>query len=317
MKNPKAFICHSSKDHTLSEKLATDLRSRGIDAWYDKWEIKPGDSLRRKIEEGIEGADFFIVLLTHNSIKSEWVQTEIDAGLVRRIEGKCKFIPVLHEISYDELTPFLKTILHVRLDDDKYEDGLSQLASACLGRFEKPPLGEMPTLERIEGLYLSPNATKIAILINKRSRYGMGRDITIGLDEIARESGLSYQDSEEAIDELEDYGFVLIHKYLNVPSQIMPESSLFWETDHAVSGWNTHDDAVKVAGILVNSGKQLLDLKTISEELGWDIRRLNPAATYLAENGHATSSDAYGVFPYAYAWLRATAKTRRFLRENK
>lgn len=45
---PKAFISHSSVDKEIAEQLATDLLSKGIDAWFDKWEIIPGDSLRLK-----------------------------------------------------------------------------------------------------------------------------------------------------------------------------------------------------------------------------------------------------------------------------
>jgi hypothetical protein len=46
--NPKAFVSHSTQDRSFVERFAADLRTRGIDAWYSAWEIKPGDSIRRR-----------------------------------------------------------------------------------------------------------------------------------------------------------------------------------------------------------------------------------------------------------------------------
>ncbi|MFN9951710.1 MAG: toll/interleukin-1 receptor domain-containing protein, partial [bacterium] len=45
----KVFISHSSRDKPVVEPLARYLRSVGIDAWLDKWEIAPGDDIIAKI----------------------------------------------------------------------------------------------------------------------------------------------------------------------------------------------------------------------------------------------------------------------------
>lgn len=68
--NPKVFISHASEDkERFVMKFATKLRSVGIDAWIDKWEMLSGDSLVDKIfEDGIKEADSFIVVLSINSI---------------------------------------------------------------------------------------------------------------------------------------------------------------------------------------------------------------------------------------------------------
>ncbi len=43
---PSLFLSHSSADKTFVEKLAKDLEGVGVNVWFDKWEIKVGDSLR-------------------------------------------------------------------------------------------------------------------------------------------------------------------------------------------------------------------------------------------------------------------------------
>ncbi len=75
---PKAFISHSSDDKDrFVLGFATKLRERGVDAWLDRWEIKAGDSLVRKIfEEGIKNANAFLVVLSSQSIAKRWVREE-------------------------------------------------------------------------------------------------------------------------------------------------------------------------------------------------------------------------------------------------
>lgn len=68
------FLSHNSADKPFVRKLAADLRRNGFYAWVDEAEIKLGDSLIEKIEEGIETTDFLGVVLSRNSINSEWVK---------------------------------------------------------------------------------------------------------------------------------------------------------------------------------------------------------------------------------------------------
>ena len=54
---PKVFISHASEDKDrFVLGLATKLRDSGVDAWLDKWEMLPGDSLVDKIFEA-DGED--------------------------------------------------------------------------------------------------------------------------------------------------------------------------------------------------------------------------------------------------------------------
>ena len=143
MPSPKAFLSHSHTDKVLAERLACDLSAAGVEVWYADWEIAPGESLRRKIDAGIEDASHFLVLLTPNSLKSEWVQTELDAGLVRRISGHCKLIPILHELEDEDVPATLAGILWVRLEEVEYAIGLREL-DACHGISSKPAVGAVP-----------------------------------------------------------------------------------------------------------------------------------------------------------------------------
>src|SRR5271166_3912672 len=42
---PKVFCSHRSVDKTRVRDIARKLREAGIDAWFDEWEIKPGEDI--------------------------------------------------------------------------------------------------------------------------------------------------------------------------------------------------------------------------------------------------------------------------------
>jgi len=75
------------------------MKASGVDVWIDKWKIKVGDSITHRINEGIGESDFLIVALSQTSVKSKWVQEELNAALIRNIEEeKHAFIlPILLE----------------------------------------------------------------------------------------------------------------------------------------------------------------------------------------------------------------------------
>ena len=85
--NPKVFLSHASEDKArFVDAFATRLRNKGVDAWIDRWEMLPGDSLVDKIfEEGIRNANAVIVILSSNSINKKWVREELNAAFVKRI----------------------------------------------------------------------------------------------------------------------------------------------------------------------------------------------------------------------------------------
>lgn len=142
--HPKAFISHATADHPFVEKFAADLRTNGVDAWFSKWEIKPGDSIRAKIEEGLEGCEYFVIVLSKNSITRPWVQTELDAATIRKLSGKVrKIIPVKIEDCGD-LPPTLAALLWEDFSTQPYEAALNRVLESIFDVDVRPPLGKRP-----------------------------------------------------------------------------------------------------------------------------------------------------------------------------
>lgn len=90
------FISHSSKDRQLATWLSVDLANRGHDPWLDTWKIRAGESIPTKIGKGIKGCDFLIVVLSRESVASNWVEREWQAKYWSEVSnGKVQVIPVL------------------------------------------------------------------------------------------------------------------------------------------------------------------------------------------------------------------------------
>ena len=52
------FLSHGAKDKAVVRGVAERLRKDGLKVWFDEWELKPGDSIPSKIEEGLEDPEF-------------------------------------------------------------------------------------------------------------------------------------------------------------------------------------------------------------------------------------------------------------------
>jgi hypothetical protein len=143
---PKVFVSHASEDKVrFVLEFATRLRAKGVDAWLDKWEMQPGDSLVDKIfEEGLKEAKAVIVVLSKNSVQKPWVREELNAAIVKRINHGSRLIPVI--IDDCQVPEALSNTFWVSIDNlDDYENSLDRIVGSIFGFTDRPPLGPLPT----------------------------------------------------------------------------------------------------------------------------------------------------------------------------
>ena len=162
---PMVFISHASEDkERFVEGFARKLMGKGIQVWYDKWEMFTGDSLIDKIfEEGLKGADAVIIVLSNNSVQKPWVIEELNAAMVKKINSKTKLIPLL--IDNCSVPECLRSTLWQKIEDtDDYESEFERIVASIFRITEKPPLAEPPKYSRAK-ISNIPGLTKQDTLI--------------------------------------------------------------------------------------------------------------------------------------------------------
>ena len=98
-KKPTVFMSHNSRDKAFVRRLANKLKVDGIDVWLDEIEIKIGESIHQKVNDGIAKSDFFAIVLSQSSVDSKWVQDELSsASSIEKYQDRGIFIlPILIE----------------------------------------------------------------------------------------------------------------------------------------------------------------------------------------------------------------------------
>ena len=101
------FISHASEDKdAVVRPLANALVQHGLRVWYDEFELKIGDSLRRKIDKGLANSRFGIVVLSRDFIKKGWTNYELDGIISKAVSGDQVMLPIWHEITKQEIIAY-------------------------------------------------------------------------------------------------------------------------------------------------------------------------------------------------------------------
>jgi hypothetical protein len=89
------FISYSSKDDAFARRLHSRMRDEHLRVWFAPEDLKGGRKTHEQIEEAIRVFDKLLVVLSDNSLQSEWVMTEIRRARKREREtGKRKLFPI-------------------------------------------------------------------------------------------------------------------------------------------------------------------------------------------------------------------------------
>lgn len=131
------FISHASEDKdAVARPLAEELNRCGLKVWYDELTLRIGDSLRRKIDEGIYHSRFSVVILSRAFISKGWTNYEFDGIITRAIANQINILPIWHNLNAEDVTKFCPSLADkVARDTGTYEisDIAREIAQAVKG----------------------------------------------------------------------------------------------------------------------------------------------------------------------------------------
>ncbi|MGA8220344.1 MAG: TIR domain-containing protein [Candidatus Acidiferrales bacterium] len=127
------FISHSSKDKSIVHELAERLRADGLRVWFDIWEIRPGDNIPAKIEEGLERSSVLLLCMSTNAFGSDWAVLESQTFRFRDPLNKDRrFIPI--RLDEAPIKGTLAQFLYIDWRPERRQVAYESLVAACRRR---------------------------------------------------------------------------------------------------------------------------------------------------------------------------------------
>ena len=103
------FVSHAWEDkEAFVNDFVDELRAKGAKVWYDQTQMKWGDSMRAKIDDGLRKSKFGVVILSPDYIADHkyWTKAELD-GLfqMESINGKT-LLPIWHNLTKKQVMDY-------------------------------------------------------------------------------------------------------------------------------------------------------------------------------------------------------------------
>jgi uncharacterized protein YjbI with pentapeptide repeats len=115
------FISYSSADQVFADRIYADLQASGVRCWFAPHDARGDKKLNQQIDAAIRRHDRLLLILSDNSMKSEWVKTEIANARARELRERRQ---MLFPIS---LGPFEKIKQWKAFDSDVGKDSAREI----------------------------------------------------------------------------------------------------------------------------------------------------------------------------------------------
>jgi hypothetical protein len=90
----QVFLSHSAKDKQFVSSLAMVLKRHRVPFWYSKTSLQGAQQWHDEIGKALKKCNWFVLVLTPNSVKSQWVKHELMYALNNK-RYKKRIVPLL------------------------------------------------------------------------------------------------------------------------------------------------------------------------------------------------------------------------------
>lgn len=104
LKEFDVFISHASEDkEAIARPLSNALKQLGFRVWFDEFELKLGDSLRRSIDKGLAGSNYGVVILSEPFFSRGWTNYEYDGLVQANLKQPGIILPIWHDLDLEDI----------------------------------------------------------------------------------------------------------------------------------------------------------------------------------------------------------------------
>ena len=212
----EVFISHATTDKNFVLELDKQLKALNINTWIDCYKLIAGNQLDSEIQQAIQAAQYFIVVLSPQTINSVWVKKEIEyAEEVAKNNADYKIIPMMLDgIEPAALNMWFKQEplgIKIQLKVGELQQKIPDILAALGRRLPTPSQGEKIIQNK-----------PLAELLLKLSRPVMEKQDN-GLEQWQSEAQLIYTPSDPAIRPIESGLF-----YFTAPINQVDLDELSW-----------------------------------------------------------------------------------------
>ena len=108
------FLSHASEDKDdVARPLALLLQELGLRVWFDEFELRIGDNLVAKLNTGINGSRFGILILSKDFFGKNWTEHELNTLENLAVTENRVLFPIWHNITVVELRTYRASLTNI------------------------------------------------------------------------------------------------------------------------------------------------------------------------------------------------------------
>lgn len=139
------FISHASEDKdSVARPLSRLLSAKGVTVWLDENQLRLGDSLRQKIDDGLAKCRYGVVIISKAFFAKQWPLHELNGLFARETIDQKVVLPIWHGVDREMVVRF-SPILADRLAVST-ASGLDGVAESILGTVRPELARSSPTM---------------------------------------------------------------------------------------------------------------------------------------------------------------------------
>ena len=152
----RIFLCYSSPDRTVAERIRLRLVADGHDVFQDRTGLEPGDAYDTRIADEIARADHFVFLVSPDSVASgRYTRTELGFAGRRWANPAGAVLPVMVRATpYADIPEYLKAVTVLEPEGDVAAEVAARL---------RPPRGRAAAAVRRHGWKVAAVVVPLAL----------------------------------------------------------------------------------------------------------------------------------------------------------
>jgi hypothetical protein len=97
------FISYSSRDQDFAKRLHADLEAAGVRCWFAPHDIRGARKINEQIDEAIRLHDKLLLILSEDSMSSNWVKTEIANARAKETQQNRQMLFPITLVPFDRI----------------------------------------------------------------------------------------------------------------------------------------------------------------------------------------------------------------------